>query len=89
MPRGGLHQGTIKPTWKAGKTTTIRVPEVKKEEIIKLLRALDSLESEGMVIEKNCYEKVIFLLKESLDLKPNAGGKIKEKIKEALALLES
>lgn len=88
MPRGGIHKGTLKPNWNAGKTTTIRVPIALKEKILRTTKALDALESEGLIIERDSYEKALTLLKESLTLKANAGGKIKENIRAALALLD-
>lgn len=42
MPRGGKREGAGgKPTWKNGKTKTIRVPIVLVEEILKIARELD------------------------------------------------
>lgn len=42
MPRGGLRQGAGGvPTWKTGKTKTIRVPIALADEILSIARALD------------------------------------------------
>ncbi|MGF1487527.1 MAG: hypothetical protein ACFBSE_10600 [Prochloraceae cyanobacterium] len=41
MPRGGRRSTTWKPTWKHGKTRTIRVPIVLAESILNLARILD------------------------------------------------
>ena len=41
MPRGGRRSTTWKPTWKHGKTRTIRVPIVLTESILNLARILD------------------------------------------------
>ena len=91
MPRGGRNSGTLQPTWKAGKTTVIRVPVAKKEELQKLLRALDEIESLGesaVIIPRDTLLKTLEILKEALLLKPNAGGAIKEKIREVIDMLE-
>lgn len=42
MPRGGKREGSgPKPTWKSGKTKTIRVPEVLADQVLDLARRLD------------------------------------------------
>ena len=41
MPRGGRRSTTWKPTWKHGKTRTIRVPIVLADSILNLARTLD------------------------------------------------
>jgi len=87
MPRGGIHKGTLKPTWNAGKTTAVRLPIAKKDDILKLARAIDAIEGEAIVIEKSSFLEAISLLEKALELKANAGGAIKEKIKEALILI--
>ncbi len=55
MPRGGIHKGTLKPTWNAGKTTAVRLPIAKKDEILKLARAIDAIEGEAIAIEKDSF----------------------------------
>ncbi len=50
MPRGGRRSTTWKPTWKHGKTRTIRVPIVLADSILNLARILD----EGKEVPKNC-----------------------------------
>jgi hypothetical protein len=46
MPRGGFREGSGgQPTWKHGKTKTIRVPEVLAEQILDIARTLDRGES--------------------------------------------
>lgn len=87
MPRGGIHKGTLKPTWNAVKTTAVRLPIAKKDEILKLARAIDAIEGEAIVIEKSSFLEAISLLEKALELKANTGGAIKEKIKEALILI--
>lgn len=42
MPRGGYRAGAGgKPTWRSGKTKTIRVPEALVERILQIARVLD------------------------------------------------
>jgi hypothetical protein len=88
MPRGGIHKGTLKSTWNAGKTTAVRLPIAKKGEILRLARAIDAIEGEAIVIEKNSFLEAILLLEKALELKPNAGGAIKEQIRQALILIK-
>lgn len=58
MPRGGKRPGAgSKPTWKHGKTKTIRVPIALADEILEFARKLD----EGNVIEHDTESKVIDL----------------------------
>jgi hypothetical protein len=58
MPRGGKREGAGgKPTWKSGKTKTIRVPAVLAEEILRMARELD----ETGVIERDTESKVLDL----------------------------
>ena len=73
MPRGGIHKGTLKPTWNAGKTTAVRLPIAKKDEILKLARAIDAIEGEAIAVEKDSFLEAISLLEKALELKPNAG----------------
>ncbi len=58
MPRGGYRLGAGgKPTWKHGKTKTIRVPITLADEILTIARTLDE---EG-IIEHETKSKVIDL----------------------------
>jgi hypothetical protein len=58
MSRGGKREGAGgKPTWKNGKTKTIRVPVVLAEEILRIARELD----EKGVIEHDTESKVLDL----------------------------
>lgn len=58
MPRGGKREGAGgKPTWKNGKTKTIRVPIVLAEEILRIAKELD----EKGVIERETESKVLNL----------------------------
>ncbi|NET10556.1 MAG: hypothetical protein F6K09_10300 [Merismopedia sp. SIO2A8] len=58
MPRGGKRPGAGgKPTWKHGKTRTIRVPIALADEILAFARNLD----EGCIIEHDTDSKVVDL----------------------------
>jgi hypothetical protein len=58
MPRGGKREGAGgKPTWKNGKTKTIRVPIILAEEVLRIARELDE---EG-IIEHDTQSKVLNL----------------------------
>jgi len=58
MPRGGKREGAGgKPTWKNGKTKTIRVPIAIAQEVLKLAKELD----EKGVIERDTESKVLDL----------------------------
>ena len=99
-PKGNLT--TLKPyqsKWKSGQTRTIRVPAALADQVMEYARKLDSGESLSQVNQANgtpAYKvdlvplsQVIQVLTEALDLKANAGGKIKERVREAIALLQS
>jgi hypothetical protein len=46
MPRGGRREGAgSKPTWKHGKTKTVRVPEALADKILGIAKVLDDTES--------------------------------------------
>lgn len=81
-----------KPTWNAGKTTNIRVPEAKKLYIKTLLRTLDNLDWNAQVIDGDAFNEALALLTDVLStLSPNPRSKdaraYREAIIEALALL--
>jgi hypothetical protein len=58
MPRGGKREGAGgKPTWKNGKTKTIRVPTVLADEILRIARELD----EKGTIEHDTESKMVDL----------------------------
>lgn len=82
------HTGNLKPTWRRGETTVIRVPVAMKSRLIRIARALDYLDSDGVVVDAECYEKAVEYLTFALKLPPNKGGRIKDHIRAALALLE-
>ena len=50
MPRGGRRSTTWKPTWKHGKTRTIRIPILLADSILNLARILD----EGKEVSEHC-----------------------------------
>ncbi len=55
MPRGGKRSGAgAKPSWRSGKTTTIRVPIELVEEILKIARQLDNIS----IIENETKSKI-------------------------------
>ena len=86
-PKGNLD--TLKPyqsKWNSGETKTIRVPVALSDQVLDYARKLDSGESLSQVNHNN---EVIQILTEALVLKANAGGKIKERIKDAIAILQS
>lgn len=58
MSRGGKREGAGgKPTWKNGKTKTIRVPVVLAEEVLRIARELD----EKGIIERDTESRVLDL----------------------------
>ena len=104
MPRGGARPNSgPPPSWKHGRTTTIRVPRALAAQIKHLARQLDEgkLESDmgskidsdtGSELECDTSSKLadaVEILTESLKLKSNAGGKIKVEIRKVLELLEA
>lgn len=83
MPRGGSRPGAGAPgAWLHGKTQTIRVPTALADRLLTIARGLDrgELTDPRLAI-------AVDRLREALTLKPNAGGAIKSKIREALELL--
>ena len=104
MPRGGARPNSgSPPSWKHGRTTTIRVSRKLAVQIVQLARQLDEAKLEldtGSRLESDTGSKTEFdtsskiaeaveILTEALRLKSNAGGKIKLEIRKALELLES
>jgi LytS/YehU family sensor histidine kinase len=97
-PKGNT--ATLKPyqtKWNSGTTRTIRVPVVLADQVLEYAHKLDSNESLTQVnqaiaiqtdeINHESLTQVIQILTEALELKANAGGKIKDRIREAIALL--
>jgi len=92
MPRGGARSNSgPSPSWKTGKTRTIRVPIALADQLLEVARQLDNAPA------LNSFEPdtgsdialAVQILTEALTLKANAGGAIKAKIKEALSYLPS
>ena len=95
--------GLIKPKWNHQPTTVIRVPERFSEELLNTAKALDEgkeisvqryqeeaaplNDSDNLAANHPALPQVIQLLTEALNYKANAGGKIKDRIREALELL--
>jgi hypothetical protein len=80
------------PTWNAGKTTNIRVPESKKLYIKTLLRTLDNLDWNAQVLDQDAFNQALAVLTDVIDtLSPKPRSKdaraYREAIIEALALL--
>jgi hypothetical protein len=86
--RGGRHKGTLKPTWNAGKTTSIRIPESKKAEIKAILRTMDLLNWEFEIVPLATMEVIREKLKEGATIPANKAGRLKEIVRELTALLE-
>lgn len=80
------------PTWNAGKTTNIRVPESKKLYIKTLLRTLDQLDWQVQVLPQDALQDALSLLRDTLaTLSPKPRSKdakaYREAIIEVLAML--
>ena len=89
MPNPTPNQtGLTKPKWVNQPTVAIRVPECFSEQLVELARELDGGQTQPPhhTIPQN-LSQAIELLNESLTLKANSGGAIKQKVKEALNLL--
>lgn len=99
-PKGNL--GTLKSyqsKWRSGATRTIRIPIALTDQVLDFALRLDAGESLSQVNHADVTQKgelsceslsqAIQVLNEALHLKANAGGKIKDRIREAIALLES
>ncbi|MDB9515983.1 hypothetical protein PN466_03285 [Roseofilum reptotaenium CS-1145] len=92
------------PKWKSDpKTKAVRIPVSLAEEILAIAHQIDDERAgnggsgsatylpprgEDKAIGDRDYDAAIAILKDSLLLKANAGGKIKAEIKKALELLE-
>ena len=96
MPRGGARPNSgPPPSWKHGRTTTIRVPRALAGQIKHLARQLDEGKLKydtGSKIEDDTVSKMaeaVEILTEALKLKSNAGGRIKVEIRKVLEFLEA
>lgn len=89
MPRGGYREGGGRPSaFQHMPTRTIRVPIVLAEDVLHLAQKLDrgEISVNGTISTK---DQILAVLTEALSLKPNAGGAIKQKIREAIKLLDN
>ena len=104
MPRGGARPNSgPPPSWRHGRTKTIRVPRALAAQIKHLARQLDQGRLEydtgseierdtSSILENDTGSKIaeaVEILTEALKLKSNAGGKIKVEIRKVLELLEA
>lgn len=75
----------LKPTWNAGKTTNVRVPESKKLYIKTLLRTLDQLDWQVEVLPKDTLQDALSLLRDTLaTLSPKPRSKDAKAYREAI-----
>lgn len=88
MPRGGYRGGGRPSLYQNQPTRTIRVPVVLADELVEIAKQLDSGKSPALQHSSETDARVIDILHDALKLKANAGGAIKQKIREALALLD-
>jgi hypothetical protein len=99
MPNPTPNQtGLAKPKWKHLPTEAIRVPQCFSEQIQAIARNID--EGIDITVQRytendtvwnksdNTYQEAIDILENALTLKANAGGKIKDAIRQALELLK-
>jgi hypothetical protein len=96
-PKGNIQTlQSYQPKWKSGATKTIRVPIVLENLILEYARKLDESPSQvnhepsssSSSFNEESLSQAIQALNEALSLKANAGGAIKTKIREAIALLQ-
>lgn len=74
--------------WKSCKDTKpVRIPVTLIDDVLAYARALDCGDLQPPSQHRE-LDKVIQILNDALSLKANSGGKIKEKIKEALEVIE-
>lgn len=88
MPRGGYREGGGRPSaFQHMPTQTIRVPVVLADEVLQLAQKLDTgqISVNGTISKK---DQIVEILTEALSLKANAGGAIKQKVREAITLLK-
>lgn len=88
MTRGGKRAGAGRKK-SHNPTTTIRVPIVQKNQIKEWLKDgyISDQPAENQKIQSS-LEKALSILKNSLTLKANAGGKIKNEIRNAIKILK-
>lgn len=77
------------PKLNKGKTCTIRVPRVLKDEVLSIVAAMAELDNNVQIVDKETYHLALSLLESSLLEKANYGGRIKQKVREAIELLKT
>lgn len=87
MPRGGWRGGGRPSPYTNQPTRTIRVPVVLSDEVLEFAKALDKGEAPAITGDRSGVDDACEILEQALTLKSNAGGAIKQKIREALALI--
>lgn len=96
-PKGNIQTlQSYQPKWRSGATKTIRVPIVLENPVLEYARKLDESPSQvnhepnlsSSSFNEESLSQVIQMLNDALSLKANAGGAIKTKIREAIALLQ-
>lgn len=77
-------------SWNHGKTKTIRVPVALADEVEHYARTLDGTDTQDVTqnLDDESLQNVIAILREALTFPANTGGKIKQNIRTALAILE-
>ncbi len=89
MARGGYREGGGRPSSFIHKPTqTVRVPVVLADQVLELTQKLDK----GELIVNDTIQKkdrIVAILEEALTLEASAGGALKEKIREALRVMQA
>ena len=88
MARGGYREGGGRPSgFVHTPTQTVRVPVALADQVLELAQKLDKGE---LIVDDTIPKKdrVVALLEEALTLKSNAGSALKQKIREALAVVQ-
>lgn len=88
MARGGYREGGGRPSsFIHTPTQTVRVPVVLADQVLELAQKLDKGE---LIVNDTIPKKdrIVAILEEALTLKANAGGALKEKIREALRVMQ-
>lgn len=82
--KGGYRENSPKPTWNKGRTTTVRVPQALKDDILELARALDedkpvSINSSDSGSTLDQLKEVVKEYRDLLESKPTRGKSDKYK----------
>lgn len=87
--RGGSREGSGRPSpWNNKKTVAIRVPECFAQELLNYARRLDRDENTNN-IDNVHNQKLLSMLKETLNYPTNSFGKGKAVIKEVVSIMEN